>query len=83
MSGEVDDLITYLVVICNEKTYVAAAELVTHIQGLQETVKFLLKVRRFNVITYTQKSRNYVAASTVLVTVLPCKLSQEPMCLAP
>ena len=50
LSGEVDDLVTYIVVTCDDKTSVAADELATHIKGLQAPVKVYLKVRGVNVI---------------------------------
>ena len=49
--GEVDDLVTYIIVTCNGDTSVSAADHVTHRKGLQETVIFYLKVRGVNVIT--------------------------------
>ena len=42
LSGEVDNIVTYLVVTCDEKTSVAAAERVTNLKGLQATVTFSL-----------------------------------------
>ena len=40
LSGEVDDITTYLVVAYNDKTSIAAAELSTNIKVMQETVAF-------------------------------------------
>ena len=40
MSGELDYLVTYLVMICNDKTSVATDELVMQRKGLQATVVF-------------------------------------------
>ena len=54
-SVEVDDIITYLVVVCNDKTSVVASDIVMHRKGLQSTVTFSLKVRGVNIITRTFK----------------------------
>ena len=51
MSGEFDDIVTYLIVKCNDETSVAAAERVTHKKGMQATVTFILKVRGVNFIS--------------------------------
>ena len=48
---KVDDIVTYLIVPLNDKTSVDAAERVMNRKGLQETVKFLLRVRVLSVIT--------------------------------
>ena len=53
MYGEVDDLVTYLIVTCNGNISVAASERVSHRKGLQVTITFFLKVRGVNVITRT------------------------------
>ena len=53
MYGEVDDIVTYLVVKCNGKTSVAVADRVMHRKGLQATITFYLKVRGVNIITCT------------------------------
>ena len=53
MSVEVDDIITYLIVKCNDETYVTAAERMTHQKGLQETITFSFEGRGVNVITST------------------------------
>ena len=50
LSGEVDGIVMYLIVKCNDKTSIAAAERVMHRKGLQATVAFPLKVRRVNII---------------------------------
>ena len=68
-SDKVDDLVTHSIVTCDDKTFVAADEHVTHRKVLQATTAFILKVWGVNVITSTQKSRNFVAVSTVPVTV--------------
>ena len=52
-SDKVDDLVTYIFVTCNDKTYVATSERVTHRKYLQSTVTFPLKIRGVNVITCT------------------------------
>ena len=48
-TGNVDDLVTYLIVTCNDDTYVAADELVKHRKGLQASIKFILEVRGVSV----------------------------------
>ena len=48
---KVDDIGTYLIVPLDDKTSVDAAERVMNRKGLQETVKFLLRVRVLSVIT--------------------------------
>ena len=53
LSGKMDDLVTYIIVTCDDDTYVDAAKRLTHRKGPQATIKFLLKVRRFNVIPST------------------------------
>ena len=53
MSGEVDDLVLHLIVVYNDKTYISAAESMTHQKGLHVTVKFILKVRGVKVIAST------------------------------
>ena len=82
MSGEVDDLVMYLIVTLNDKTYVAAAGRVTQRKGLRSTVLFILKVMEVNVTTRILKTQNPVAESTVLFTVVPRMLFQAPMSLA-
>ena len=69
--GEVYDLVMYISVTCDDDTYVAAAERVTHIKVMDSTVTFILKLGGVNVITSTLKWRNYVAASNVPVTAVP------------
>ena len=53
LSGDVDDIFTYLVVACYDDTSVAASDRVAHRKGLQATFAFSLKVRGVNVITCT------------------------------
>ena len=55
MSVEVDNLVTYLIVICNNKTSSDAAERVMCRKVLQVTITFILNVRGVNVLTITQK----------------------------
>ena len=55
LSGEVDYLVTYVVVNLYDKTYIAAAELVMHRKYLQATVAVSLKVGGVNIITCTLK----------------------------
>ena len=67
MSGKVDDLVMYIIMMCNDETAIATAERVTLIKGLQSTITFSLKVRGVNVIACTLKLRDSVAASNVPV----------------
>ena len=53
LSGKVDDLVTYLVVTCYDKTTVAAAGRRTHIKVLQATAAFSFKVEGAHGITCT------------------------------
>ena len=53
LSGEVDYIVTYFVVLCEEKTYIAAADCVTYRKYLQANVGFSLKVRGVNIIMRT------------------------------
>ena len=53
LSGKMDDLVTYIIVTCDDDTYVDASKGLTHRKGPQATIKFLLKVRGFNVISST------------------------------
>ena len=53
LSGKVDYIVTYIIVVCNAETSTAASECVTHIKGLQATVEFYLNIRGVNVITCT------------------------------
>ena len=48
---EVDDLIMYLIVTCDNKTSIRAAQCMLHRKGLHSTVAFVLEVRGVNVIT--------------------------------
>ena len=61
---------------CDEYSYVAASKSVTYIKGLKSTVTLYLCLGVGGggggaggiIVTCTQKTRNYVAASTVTVT---------------
>ena len=68
LSGKVDDIDTYPIVMLNDKTSVSVAECVMHRKGLQATFTFTLQFSGVIVITCTLKSRNSVAVSTLLVT---------------
>ena len=48
-----DDLVTYIIVVCDGKTSVAETECVTHRKGMQGTNVFILKVGGVNVIMST------------------------------
>ena len=51
LSGKVDYLIRYLIVIFYEETFITAAEHVTHQNYLHATITFILEVRGVNFIT--------------------------------
>ena len=53
LSSKVDNIVTYPIVTCHDKTSVAADYRVTHRKSLQATVTFHLKGRGVNVITCT------------------------------
>ena len=53
LSGELDYLVMYHIVMCDDETSVSACESVTHRKVLQATVTFILKVGGFDVITRT------------------------------
>ena len=53
VSGKVDDPVTYIIVTCNDETYIAASEGAMNQKGLQTTVTFILEVRGINIITST------------------------------
>ena len=55
LSGKVDDLIKYLIVMYYDKNFAAASVRVTHRKCLQATITFLSKVRGVNFITSTKK----------------------------
>ena len=50
---EVDDLVMYIIVTCDENASVAAADRVMHRNNLQANIKFIFKVRSVNIITRT------------------------------
>ena len=53
LSGELDDIVTYLGVEWDDKSSVSVSERVKYIIGPQATVAFYLKGRGFNIITCT------------------------------
>ena len=53
MYGDVDDLVMFLIVACNDETSVAAAGPPTYQKCLHATVAFLLEVRGVIIITGT------------------------------
>ena len=55
LSGEVYDLVTYLIMTCDDKTSVSAAEGMTIRKCLQAAISFIYKVRGVNVIMITFK----------------------------
>ena len=75
---EVEKLVTHLLIICDYESSGYSDKSVTYVKGLRETITFILKVRGVNILTCTQKSRNYVTDSTVPVTIVPRMISQEP-----
>ena len=48
-----DDLVTYLIVTCNDKTSVKADQRMTYQNGLHATFELILEVSGVNVITST------------------------------
>ena len=68
--------------IFDDKPSVSAAQSVIYEKELSATIKYILKVRRGIIVTFTQKLRYSMANSTVPVTVVLRTVSQEPVCLA-
>ena len=56
MSDNVEYIVTYIVVTCNDNTSSTASECVMQRKGLQAIVAFDLKVRGVDVITCTLKT---------------------------
>ena len=87
MSGKglfrkVQEIITYFFVTCDDKASVSAAKPMMYEEG-QRSANVFLEVRGGgSIITNTQKQRNSVAANTAPVTIVPRKVSQEPVFLA-
>ena len=77
-----DDVFTYIIVVCNDKTSVKSAQHVTHQKGLHATVAFMLEYRGVNIVASTLKPQNSVADINIPVTVIPCMLSQSPVFLS-
>ena len=48
-----DDLVTYLIVMCDYKTSVRVPQRMMHRKGLHATVLFILEVKGVNVVTST------------------------------
>ena len=67
---------------CDDEASFAADNYVTYINGCTTAFAFSLGVRGGNIITCTQKPRNYVASNNVPVTVVPRTFNQAPMFLA-
>ena len=55
-SDEVDDLVTCIILTCNENSLAAAADSVKHRKGLQATITFTLKVGEVDVTTCKKNS---------------------------
>ena len=53
LSVNVGDLVTYLIVMCNDESSISSDRIATHRKVLQATVTFSLKVRGVNFITLT------------------------------
>ena len=53
LSGEVDDIFTYIILTFYGKTSAVASEIVMHRKGLQKTVILLLKFGGVNFVTST------------------------------
>ena len=77
-----DDIVTYLIVTCDDKTFVISDERMTHQKGLHETITFILEVRGLKVVTRIKISQNAVADSNVSVTISPSMIIQALVCLA-
>ena len=82
LSCKVDDIVNHFVMTRNDETPVIAVNPEKHGKGLISTITFFLEVRGVNIVTCTQKSRNYVASSTLTVTVVTRTFIPENMCLA-
>ena len=50
-----DDIFTYLIVMCDDKTAVRSAQRLTHRKGLHATITLVLEIRGVNVVTNTLK----------------------------
>ena len=84
LSGKVDDIITYPIVTRDDKTSVAASELMTHRKFMKATVPNPLKITGVNVITCPlgiSKFRYYECCTSYLSTpgahLVKCVLSTE------
>ena len=55
LSFKVEDLITHIIMTCNDDPSVSADKSVTYGKGLRATIIFL-KVQRGNIVTCTQKN---------------------------
>ena len=53
MFYEVDDLVAYIIVTCDDETPIRADQHVMYRKGLHATVALILDVRGFNVVTIT------------------------------
>ena len=67
---------------CNDDPSVYVDKSVTYRKGLRAIIVFILKFKGGNIVTCTQKPRNYVANINVLVTPVTRTVSQEPICLS-
>ena len=67
LSGEVNDIITYLILKCNDNTSIASSEVLTHRKGMQATDSFLLKDRGVNVIK--RKTKLKITLQQVLYSI--------------
>ena len=80
-SGELEDLVMHSIMTYNYESSMDASKSMKYVKVLREYVAFYFQDRGVNTVTYAQKSQNYLAASTVPVTVVLHMVSQEPMCL--
>ena len=53
LSFDVDDLVTYLIVTCDDETSVRTAQCVMHRKDFHATAVFVLEVREVNLVTST------------------------------
>ena len=79
---KVDDLIKYLIVMCEDDTAIRADHRVTGRKVLHVTIALVLEVRGVKVVTITLKFKDSISGSTVTVIKLPRTFIQAPVYLA-
>ena len=67
----------HFVVICDNEVSIAAAKSVKYGEERRAVVALFLEVRGGNIITRAKKTRNSVAANTVLITIVPHTVRPE------